>query len=85
MEMRNEQTVYQAPSTSTGPCPKCHSPMEAFDGADVKDRNYRGQLCTRCRWFKGTRSLGYGMRRVGPRADGNYDEEYEGKIRPRER
>ena len=64
-------------------CPKCRTTMEAFDGADIKDRNYQGMLCPKCRWFKGSRSLGYGRRSVGARGDGKYDEPYEGKIRPR--
>ncbi|MGQ9582150.1 MAG: hypothetical protein ACUVV6_01375 [Thermoplasmatota archaeon] len=57
--------------------------MEDFDGPDVRDRNYRGLLCPKCHWFSGVRSLGYGRKRVGPRADGRYEEPYEGRIRPR--
>jgi len=85
MEIRDAPAVPQAQAASNQSCPKCHTLMEPFDGADVKDRNYQGMLCPMCRWFKGSRSLGYGMRRVGARHDGRYDEPFEGKIRPRQR
>ncbi|MEM3041956.1 MAG: hypothetical protein QXD84_00205 [Thermoplasmata archaeon] len=86
MEPRNDTYVPDAWSRSpVALCPRCHTPMEKFDGADVKERNYRGLLCPKCHWFKGTRSLGYGMRRVGPKSDGRYDEPFEGRIRPRRR
>jgi hypothetical protein len=84
MEYQNRPAVEGAWNASKAEmCPKCHSPMEGFDGMDVKERNYQGMICPKCRWFKGSRSMGYGLKRIGPRSDGNYDEKYEGKIRPR--
>jgi len=85
MEIRDAPAVPQAQPASDQSCPKCRTVMEPFDGADVKDRNYRGFLCPMCHWFKGSRSLGYGMKRVGARHDGHYDEPFEGKIRPQRR
>jgi len=85
MEIRDEPTVYQVQPASNQICPRCRTVMEPFDGADVKDRNFRGLLCPNCHWFKGSRSLGYGLRRVGARHDGKYDEPFEGKIRPQRR
>ena len=86
MERQNEVVLFQ-PTAGPDPdaCPKCKAHMEPFDGADVKDVNYRGKLCSKCGWFVGVRSKGQHGGRIDPKKYGKFEEQYSGRIRTKSR
>ena len=87
MELQKQVVLFQ-PTSGPDPdgCPKCKAHMEPFDGADIKDTNYRGKLCPKCGWFVGVRSkVKQGGGRIDPRKYGQFEEKFEGRFHKKDR
>jgi hypothetical protein len=87
METQKQVVLFQpTPGVDPEGCPKCKAHMEPFDGADVKDNNFKGRLCPKCGWFIGVRFKGqHGGGRIDPRKYGKSEEKFEGRVRKKDR
>jgi hypothetical protein len=86
---RHKEVVLFKPTAGPDPdaCPKCKAHMEDFDGADIKNRNHRGKLCPKCRWFIGVRydKASRSRGRFDAKKYGKFEQKFEGRIRPKRR
>ena len=79
------QRGFALPKTvASATCPKCRATMQLYDGADVNGTAHKGLLCPTCRWFIGKKAKRKPSSRHGFDSR-NLDEDFQGRIRPRER